>query len=134
MQVPFGYGTLDPIAVQLMGRGPRLVPQHGGRRVVLQMRTDWRVRAFASSTYEIVGLARNAIYQRLREAPRPLVYLAAAQTARPGTGVRRRDDANQRDRRADGARRGARGGSDDDPARGRCPHHGRYRRRPRDRL
>jgi putative ABC transport system permease protein len=39
-------------------------------------------------TYEIVGLARNAIYQHLREAPRPLVFLAAAQTPRPGTGVR----------------------------------------------
>ena len=38
-------------------------------------------------TYEIVGLARNAIYQFLREQPRPLVFLAAAQTARPGTGV-----------------------------------------------
>jgi putative ABC transport system permease protein len=37
-------------------------------------------------TYEIVGLARNAIYQFLRERPRPLVFLAAAQTARPGTG------------------------------------------------
>jgi putative ABC transport system permease protein len=33
-----------------------------------------------------VGLARNAIYQFLRERPRPLVFLAAAQTARPGTG------------------------------------------------
>jgi hypothetical protein len=33
-----------------------------------------------------VGLARNAIYQHLREEPRPLVFLAAAQTARPGTG------------------------------------------------
>ncbi len=39
-------------------------------------------------TYEIVGLVRNAIYQHLREEPRPLVFLAAAQTARPGTGVR----------------------------------------------
>ena len=37
-------------------------------------------------TYEIVGLARNAIYQFLREQPRPLVFLAAAQTARPWTG------------------------------------------------
>jgi putative ABC transport system permease protein len=38
-------------------------------------------------TYEIVGLARNAIYQFLREQPRPLVFLAAAQTARPGMGL-----------------------------------------------
>jgi ABC-type antimicrobial peptide transport system permease subunit len=38
-------------------------------------------------TYEIVGLARNAIYQFLREQPRPLVFLAAAQSARPGTGL-----------------------------------------------
>jgi predicted permease len=38
-------------------------------------------------TYEIVGLARNAIYQFLREQPRPLVFLAAAQTVRPGTVV-----------------------------------------------
>ena len=36
-------------------------------------------------TYEIVGLARNSIYQFLREQPRPLVFLAAAQTARPAT-------------------------------------------------
>ncbi len=37
-------------------------------------------------TYEIVGLTRNAIYQFLREEPRPLVYLAAAQTSRPPAG------------------------------------------------
>ena len=37
-------------------------------------------------TCEIVGLARNAIYQSLREQPRPLVFLAAAQTARPASG------------------------------------------------
>jgi predicted permease len=36
-------------------------------------------------TYEIVGLVRNAIYQFLREQPRPLVFLAAAQTARPAS-------------------------------------------------
>jgi putative ABC transport system permease protein len=35
-------------------------------------------------TYEIVGLVRNAIYQFLREQPRPLVFLAVAQTPRPG--------------------------------------------------
>ena len=34
-----------------------------------------------------MGLARNAIYQFLREQPRPLVFLAAAQTVRPGAGV-----------------------------------------------
>ena len=51
----------------------------------------FRVEATPSTpeiTYEIVGLARNAIYQDLREEPRPLVFLAAAQTARPGTWVR----------------------------------------------
>jgi hypothetical protein len=36
------------------------------------------------TTTEVVGLVRNAIYQFLREQPRPLVFLAAAQTPRPG--------------------------------------------------
>jgi hypothetical protein len=39
------------------------------------------------TTTEVVGLVRNAIYQFLREQPRPLVFLAAAQTPRPGMGA-----------------------------------------------
>jgi hypothetical protein len=39
------------------------------------------------TTTEVVGLVRNAIYQFLREQPRPLVFLAVAQTPRPGMGA-----------------------------------------------
>ena len=49
----------------------------------------FRIEATPSTpeiTCVIVGLARNAIYGFPRERPRPLVFLAAAQTARPGTG------------------------------------------------